>query len=89
VPIGYRSRLGFLPDIRKHYSQDTAVETSVRSAKRIKKPAVGRDHRAVVVAASLRPLRWYLARRRSAVATTRRTLFTHCIYRDFVLSSEN
>jgi hypothetical protein len=33
VSTGYLSRLGLLPGIRKHYSQDTAAELSVRSAK--------------------------------------------------------
>ena len=31
VLTGYRSYLGLLPDIRKHYSQDTVAEMSVRS----------------------------------------------------------
>jgi hypothetical protein len=75
VPTRYRSRLGFLPDIRKHYSQDTAVETSVRSAKRIKKPAVGRARgggccsRLAVPAALL-----------SGTATQRRGCPTHVVH---------
>jgi len=39
VPTRYRSRACFLPDIRTHYSQDTATETSVRSSARVVAPS--------------------------------------------------